>query len=159
MNLVSFKIVVLSMQIQTKKYHNFKINRICAAVFLKWTDFRTLFSAGETFSAWTFRHRDFSAPEHFGTWIFWPLSKQYGRFSTDILACSCRNFLATKRPHAKMSSCHKVSMMKCPCWNVSFKKVRYRNKPKPNIESNLMIFNNVEISCFNYTAWPLLHFE
>ena len=120
------------MQIQTKKYHNFKINRICATVFLKWTDFRTLFSAGETFSAWTFRHRDFSAPEHFGTWIFWPLAKQYGRFSTNIFSpvllcqnvhvpkCShaemflCRKFLVPKNPHAEKSPCRDVPVLKCP---------------------------------------------
>ena len=39
-NLDSFKIVVLSIQNQNKKYHNFERIEIRATVFLKWTDFR-----------------------------------------------------------------------------------------------------------------------
>ena len=43
MNLVSFKIVVLSIQIKTKSmYHNFERNKIHAIGFLKWTNLNNM---------------------------------------------------------------------------------------------------------------------
>ena len=142
----------------------------------------------ENISAWVyFSTTDILAQGFYGarTGKFW--HKAHGYFSTDILArlplCQnvhvpkyssakmfqcrndhvpkcpwCKKILMPKCSCAKMSLCQKVPVVKCPCWNVSSQNVRCPNKPKPNIESNLMILNNVEIACFNYTAWPLLHF-
>ena len=84
------------------------------------------------FNTGTFQRGDISAPEHFGTWIFGHLSKQYGRFGTDIsapmLLCRnvhvpkcpraemflCRKFLVPKSPHAKKFPCRNVPVLKCP---------------------------------------------
>ena len=40
--------------------------------------------------------------------------------------------------HAEISLCQKVPMMKCRCWNVSCRNVRFRNKPKPFTDGTLI---------------------
>ena len=70
MNLVSFKIVVPSIQI--KKYHNFERNEIHATGFLKWTDFSWLhFLDGRNLKVLIVKWTGFTSSMVY--WDEWPL--------------------------------------------------------------------------------------
>ena len=113
------------------------------------------------YSTGTFQHKDISAHWCFSTCTFWHCAKHYRHFGIYISAWLplCQNVHVPKYPCPKMSqwccnvpvpkrslcwkipmpkcscvkmfSCRKVTMMKCPCQNVSCRNVRCRNKPKP----------------------------
>ena len=95
--LVTFKIVVLSIQIKTKSmYHNFEWNKICATVFLKWTDFSlSQFFFGDR-HFWENERKYFThipslsplyhAPEQLSTLLnklSWPHNCEFPQWATD----------------------------------------------------------------------------